>query len=79
METIKLLLYGFSINMQISHILACLAGVIFGTITGMLPGLGTSGAMALLLPVSFGMDPAPALIMLAICLGLLFWEVIKQK
>ena len=41
------------------------AGVIWGIIGGALPGISPSIAMALLLPFTYGMDPTPALVMLA--------------
>lgn len=45
--------------------LSCIAGVLVGTLTGVLPGIGVTGAMALLLPISFGMDATTALILFA--------------
>ena len=45
--------------------IACVAGVLVGTLTGVLPGIGVTGAMALLLPISFGMDATTALILFA--------------
>ena len=44
---------------------AAFAGVLWGIIGGALPGISPSIAMALLLPFTFGMDPAVAIIMLA--------------
>lgn len=44
---------------------AAFAGVMWGIIGGALPGISPSIAMALLLPFTFGMDPATAIIMLA--------------
>jgi putative tricarboxylic transport membrane protein len=46
-------------------LLACFVGVLIGTIVGVLPGIGPVGAMALLLPATFALTPAGALIMLA--------------
>lgn len=65
METLSQLAYGFTSIMQPGPLLAAVMGVIIGTLTGVLPGLGVTGAMALLLPVSFGMDPTSAIIMFA--------------
>src|SRR5437588_723397 len=48
-----------------TNLLACFVGVVVGTIVGVLPGIGPVGAMALLLPSTFALDPATALIMLA--------------
>ncbi|WP_328529669.1 tripartite tricarboxylate transporter permease [Nocardioides sp. NBC_00368] len=39
-------------------------GVVAGLIIGLIPGLGGTGAVAILLPITFGMDPEPALAML---------------
>src|SRR5882672_9625913 len=59
------LAYGFSIALLPSNLFACFIGVLVGTIVGVLPGIGPVGAMALLLPSTFAMHPATALIMLA--------------
>src|SRR5690606_24235086 len=40
-------------------------GCLLGTLIGVLPGIGPSAGIALLLPITFGMDPTTALIMLA--------------
>ncbi|MDP2410407.1 MAG: tripartite tricarboxylate transporter permease [Pseudolabrys sp.] len=47
-----------------AHLLAMLAGVVGGLCIGALPGLTSNLGVALLLPVTFGMDPISALIML---------------
>ena len=57
--------YGFGIAFQWHNLLACFIGVVIGTVVGVLPGIGPIGAMALLLPVTYSMTPAGALIMLA--------------
>ena len=59
------LLYGFSVALTPTNIFACFIGVLVGTIVGILPGIGPVGAMALLLPSTFALQPATALIMLA--------------
>src|SRR5919109_1146312 len=59
------LLYGFSVAMTPGNLFACFIGVLVGTIVGVLPGIGPVGAMALLLPSTFALHPATALIMLA--------------
>src|SRR5690348_2164051 len=43
----------------------CVLGVVLGTIIGVLPGLGPSATIAMLLPLTFKLDPAGAMIMLA--------------
>jgi putative tricarboxylic transport membrane protein len=59
------LAYGFTIALTPTNLLACFLGVLVGTIVGVLPGIGPVGAMALLLPSTFALHPATALIMLA--------------
>jgi putative tricarboxylic transport membrane protein len=59
------LVYGFSIAFQPWNLLSCFFGVFFGTLVGVLPGLGPVGAMSLLLPVTFGISPVTGIIMLA--------------
>ncbi len=59
------LAYGFSVALTPGNLLACFVGVLVGTIVGVLPGIGPVGAMALLLPSTFALHPATALIMLA--------------
>ena len=65
MNAFEGLAFGFSIALQWQNLLACFAGVLIGTVVGVLPGIGPIGAMALLLPVTYTMTPAGALIMLA--------------
>ena len=48
-----------------ANLLACFAGVVLGTIVGVLPGLGPAGAIALLLPLTIKLGPTAGLIMLA--------------
>jgi len=47
-----------------THLMMLAAGVVLGLIVGVLPGLGGSAGLALLLPFIYGMDPAPALAMM---------------
>jgi putative tricarboxylic transport membrane protein len=65
MGPIEGLLYGFSVALTPTNLFACFIGVLVGTIVGILPGIGPVGAMALLLPSTFALQPATALIMLA--------------
>jgi putative tricarboxylic transport membrane protein len=65
MNAVEGILYGFSVALQWGNLLACFLGVLIGTIVGVLPGIGPVGAMALLLPVTYTLTPAGAMIMLA--------------
>ncbi|RYE08251.1 MAG: tripartite tricarboxylate transporter permease [Hyphomicrobiales bacterium] len=56
---------GLSVAVSPENLLYCLIGVFIGTLIGVLPGLGTSATLAMLLPFTFGLPPAGALIMLA--------------
>src|ERR1700733_377442 len=54
----------FSIPIPV-NILLCLVGALVGTLVGVLPGIGTIATVAMLLPITFGLPPVGALIMLA--------------
>ena len=56
---------GFSVLLAPTKLLACFSGVVIGTAVGVLPGIGPSGTIALLLPLTFYMDATSAIIMLA--------------
>ena len=65
MEIFDGVIYGFQIVLQPGKLFYCFLGVLFGTLVGVLPGLGAPAAIALLLPSTFHMDPVSATIMLA--------------
>lgn len=65
MDTLLSLLHGFSVAFEPSKLLFCLVGVFLGTAVGVLPGIGPALTVALLLPVTFKLDPAGSLIMFA--------------
>ncbi len=56
---------GFAVALQPANLLWCLVGVVLGTVVGILPGLGPPATIAMLLPLTFLMNPAGAMIMLA--------------
>ena len=56
---------GFSVALTPINLFFCFIGVTLGTIIGALPGLGSVTGVAILLPLTFGMDPTTAIIMLA--------------
>lgn len=65
MATLDGLLYGFSVALTFHNVLWCFVGVFLGTIVGILPGLGPAATIALLLPLTFNMEPTGGIIMLA--------------
>ncbi len=56
---------GFAVALSASNLFYCALGAILGTAIGVLPGLGPPATIALLLPVTFRMEPVSAVIMLA--------------
>jgi putative tricarboxylic transport membrane protein len=65
MDSLHGILHGLAVAAEPSHILYTLVGTFIGTMISHLPGIGPSAGIALLIPVTFGMDPATALMMLA--------------
>ncbi len=56
---------GFAVALQPANLLWCFVGVVLGTVVGIMPGLGPPATIAMLLPLTFLMNPAGAMIMLA--------------
>ena len=65
MEILANLLHGFSVALEPLNLLWCFLGVFFGTVVGILPGLGPSATVALLLPLTVQMSPTGGMIMMA--------------
>ena len=65
MELVENLGLGFETALRWENLLYCLLGVILGTAVGVLPGIGPTATIGLLLPITFGLDAVSALIMLA--------------
>jgi putative tricarboxylic transport membrane protein len=65
MESLRHLLDGFAIALDVGNLLWAFAGVVLGTIVGILPGIGPALTVALLLPVTFRVEPVSAFIMFA--------------
>jgi putative tricarboxylic transport membrane protein len=59
------LVLGFTIALTPFNLFMALAGVVVGTLIGALPGIGPVSGVALLLPLTFGMHPTSAIIMLS--------------
>lgn len=65
MEFFANFITGFSVALQPINLMFCFLGVFIGTLIGVLPGIGPVGTMAILLPVTYGIPPTTAIIMLA--------------
>jgi putative tricarboxylic transport membrane protein len=65
MDVVGGLLHGFSVALQPTNVLWCFVGCFLGTIVGVLPGLGPAATIAMLLPLTYKMDPAGGIIMMA--------------
>jgi hypothetical protein len=65
MDTLAHLLAGFAAAMTLANLAFALAGCIFGTLVGVLPGVGPAAGTAILIPITFNLDPAGAIIMLS--------------
>ncbi len=63
MDILSNLLLGFSIAFKPIYLFYALVGAIFGTITGILPGLGPIGAMSILLSFTLYLDATSAMIL----------------
>ncbi|MEU4541017.1 tripartite tricarboxylate transporter permease [Streptosporangium sp. NPDC023825] len=65
MELLDNLALGFSTALLVQNVLYCFVGVLLGTAVGVLPGIGPTATVAMLLPITFSFEPVTALIMLA--------------
>jgi putative tricarboxylic transport membrane protein len=65
MDLLHNLQLGFGIALTWQNLLCCTAGVFFGQLIGILPGIGAPTAIALLLPLTFSVNPTSAIIMFA--------------
>jgi putative tricarboxylic transport membrane protein len=59
------LVLGFSTALSLENLLWCFVGVLVGTVIGVLPGLGSTTGVAVLLPLTLSLEPVTGLIMLA--------------
>ncbi|WP_324278026.1 tripartite tricarboxylate transporter permease [Blastococcus brunescens] len=56
---------GFVVVLEPTNLLYCLIGVVVGMLVGVLPGLGPAATIAILLPITIGLEPVTSIIMLA--------------
>ena len=79
MDDLSSLIAGFKVALSWHNIGFMAVGVILGIIVGVLPGLGGPNGVAILLPLTFGMDPTSAIILLSsIYWGALFGGAITS-
>src|SRR6266567_4705366 len=79
MEAFGLLLHGFSVLLTWKTLLLMMVGLVLGIFVGVLPGLGGPNGVAILLPLTFTMDPTSAIVMLScIYWGALFGGAITS-
>lgn len=65
MSTFDYVMQGFAAAVTVENLLFALGGVLLGTLVGVLPGIGPAMTVALLLPITYSVPPAAALIMFA--------------
>jgi putative tricarboxylic transport membrane protein len=65
MGAIEGMMSGFEVAFSLNGILFVLIGVFVGTFIGMMPGLGPISAIAIMIPITYGMNPTLALVMMA--------------
>jgi len=79
MEAFELLFQGFHVLLTYDKILLMMLGLVLGIFVGVLPGLGGPNGVAILLPLTFTMDPTSAIVMLScIYWGALFGGAITS-
>lgn len=79
METLNLLIDGFSIALQWQNLLLVVLGVVMGLFIGAMPGLGSVNGVAILLPLTFLVPPTGAIIFLgAIYYGAMYGGAISS-
>jgi putative tricarboxylic transport membrane protein len=64
-DLIQNLRLGFSTSLSLVNMALCLGGCLIGTLIGVLPGIGPIATIAMLLPITFNLEPTGALILLA--------------
>src|SRR3954466_9013203 len=79
MTELSALFHGFSVILTPMNMILMLVGITLGVLIGVLPGLGGANGVAILLPLTFSMNPTSAIIMLScIYWGALFGGAITS-
>src|SRR3978361_1665746 len=64
-DSLMQLMFGFGIALQPDNLMWCVFGVLVGNLIGVLPGMGPLSTISMLLPLTHGLEPVPAILMLA--------------
>lgn len=65
MDLFNNLVFGFGVAFSLDNVFYCFIGCMVGTLIGVLPGIGPIATLAMVLPISFTLQPVSALIMMA--------------
>ncbi len=65
MDVFQNILMGFRVALSFQNLLFCFVGVTLGTLIGVLPGIGPVTGVAILIPITFGLNPTTAIITMA--------------
>ena len=65
MDLLNNIALGFSVALSLKTLGLCFMGCLIGTLVGVLPGVGPVATIAMLLPITYALEPTAALIMLA--------------
>src|ERR1700736_2685662 len=57
--------YGFGVALEPRNLMWCFIGVVVGNMVGVLPGMGPLATISVLLPLTFGIKPVGAILMLS--------------
>ena len=64
-QALQDLWFGFGVALEPHNLLYCFIGILIGNIVGVLPGMGPTATISILLPLTFSMPPVPAILMLS--------------
>ena len=79
MDALHDFLMGLNIALQPTNFLYCFVGVFVGTLIGVLPGIGPLATIALLLPLTYGLNATTAMILLAFCAEATTFVILSQN
>src|SRR5574341_1876380 len=65
MDIFQTIVMGFQVALSLQNLLFCFVGVTFGTLIGVLPGIGPVTGVAILIPITYGLSATTAIITMA--------------